>query len=83
MSQKKYRAQLKESSYYNGLYDKQHEEGYGKKKARKNPLLKEINKSGADNDNINLTATFELLTNSILLMGGKGTGKEDRNYYEI
>jgi len=45
--------------------------------------LKEINKSGADNDNINLTATFELLTNSILLMGGKGTGKEDRNYYEI
>lgn len=39
----KYRTQLKEVGYYNSLYDRQQKDMFGKKKMRKNPLLKEIN----------------------------------------
>ena len=45
-----------------------------------NPLLKEINRSqGSEGQNFNLTATFEILTNSIMDFSGKPAGKEEKH----
>ena len=49
----------------------------GAKKNRKNPLLKEF--KGGPNDSINLTATFEILANSVLMTAsGKGGFKDEK-----
>lgn len=78
----KYRTQLKEVGYYNSLYDRQQNDVFGIKKTRKNPLLKELNSSQSQSsDHMNMTATFEILTNSILLTQGKNSCKDDKNEF--
>ena len=51
------------------------------KKTRKNPLLKQIGKSQhQESEGLNMTSTFQILTNSILLMSHKTTsGKEEKS----
>jgi hypothetical protein len=70
IEKRKYRNHLKEVNYYNNLYETAEREATVKKKMKKNALLSTIEVS---KDPLNLTSTYEILTNSILLTMGKNS----------